>query len=234
MRILVIEDEQKVARFLKKGLETEKYDVDVAYDGKTGEKLARTEMYDIILLDILLPKKDGFQILQDLRKDEIRTPIIVLTAKTSTEDIVTGLDKGADDYICKPFEFKELLARIRCLLRREKSKTRLKYADLILDTVSRKATRANKTIELSSREYSLLKYFMQNNNRIVTRNELAKEVWGFDFDPGTNVVDVYVNLLRKKIDHGLGTKLIHTERGKGYYLSNKDLYKHKKKKSKAI
>jgi DNA-binding response OmpR family regulator len=223
MRILVIEDEQKVARFLKKGLEAEGYEVDTAADGKIGEKLARSETYDMILLDVLLPKKGGFEILHDLRQDEIRTPIVMLTARSETEDIVGGLDKGADDYITKPFEFNELLARIRSLLRRGTVKTKLKYTDLTLDTIAHKASRSGVPIDLTAREYALIEYFMNNRGKLISRQELSKEIWGYNFDPGTNVVDVYVNHLRKKIDTGFETKLLQTERGKGYYLSDKKI-----------
>jgi DNA-binding response OmpR family regulator len=221
MRILVIEDEQKVARFLKKGLETEGYEVETAADGKTGEKCARTEAFDLILLDVLLPKKNGFEILRDLRGDEIRTPILMLTARSTTEDIVGGLDQGADDYLTKPFAFHELLARIRSLLRRSSVKTKLKYADLILDTVAHKASRSGTPIELTVREYTLIEYFMRRRGKLITRQELSREIWGYNFDPGTNVVDVYVNHLRKKIDSDFSLKLLQTERGKGYYLSDK-------------
>ena len=223
MRILVVEDEQKVARFLKKGLEAEGYEVEIAADGKTGEKLARSENYDIILLDVLLPKKDGFEVLRDLRKDEIRTPILMLTARSSTEDIVGGLDQGADDYLTKPFVFNELLARLRSLMRRGAVKTKLKYGDLTLDTIAHKAIRSGNAIELTVREYALIEYFMRNRGKLITRQELSKEIWGYNFDPGTNVVDVYVNHLRKKIDSDFSTKLIQTERGKGYYLSDKKI-----------
>ena len=223
MRILVIEDEQKVARFLKKGLEAEEYEVEIAIDGKTGEKMARTESYDLILLDVLLPKKDGFELLRDLRKDEIRTPVLMLTARSATEDIVSGLNQGADDYLTKPFAFNELLARIRSLMRRGTVKTKLKYADLTLDTIVHTANRAGKQIELTTREYALLEYFMRNRSKLLTRKELAKEIWGYNFDPGTNVVDVYVNHLRRKIDTEFEQKLIQTERGQGYYLSEKRL-----------
>ena len=224
MRILVIEDEVKVARLLKKGLETEKYEVEIANDGETGEKLARSEMFDLLLLDVGLPKKNGFDILNDLRKSEIRTPILMLTARSETEDIVGGLDKGADDYITKPFVFTELLARVRSLLRRStQSKTKLKFFNLVLDTVAHKALRGEKEIELTTREYLLLEYFMRNRGKVITRIELAKNIWRYDFDPGTNVVDVYVNHLRKKIDSGFSQKLLQTERGKGYYLSEKKL-----------
>jgi DNA-binding response OmpR family regulator len=224
MRILVIEDEVKVARFLKKGLEAEGYEVETANDGETGEKLARSEMYDLLLLDVGLPKKNGFDILNDLRKSEIRTPILMLTARSETEDIVGGLDKGADDYITKPFVFTELLARVRSLLRRStQSKIKLKFLDLVLDTVAHTALRSGKEIELTTREYLLLEYFMRNRGKLITRIELAKKIWHYDFDPGTNVVDVYVNHLRKKIDSGFSQKLLQTERGKGYYLSEKKL-----------
>jgi len=223
MRILVVEDEQKVARFLKKGLEAEGYEVEIAADGKTGEKLARTEAYDVILLDVLLPKKDGFEILHDLRKDEIRTPILMLTARSATEDIVGGLDQGADDYLTKPFAFNELLARMRSLIRRGTVKTKLKYTDLTLDTIAHKASRSGSTIELTAREYALIEYFLRNRGKLITRQELSKEIWGYSFDPGTNVVDVYVNHLRKKIDADYPVKLLQTERGKGYYLSDRKI-----------
>jgi len=223
MRILVIEDELKVARFLKKGLEAEGYEVETAADGKSGEKLARTEAYDLILLDVVLPLKGGFEILRDLRKDEIRTPILMLTARSTTEDIVGGLDQGADDYLTKPFAFNELLARIRSLMRRGTVKTKLKYLDLALDTVAHRASRSGKQIELTAREYALLEYFMRNRGKLITRQELSKEIWGYNFDPGTNVVDVYVNHLRNKIDSDFTVKLLQTERGKGYYLSDKKM-----------
>jgi len=223
MRILVIEDEQKVARFLKKGLEAEGYEVETAADGKTGEKCARTEVYDLILLDVLLPKKNGFEILRDLRKDEIRTPILMLTARSATEDIVGGLDQGADDYLTKPFAFNDLLARIRSLMRRGTARTKLKYADLILDTVAHTASRSGTPIELTVREYALIEYFLRHRSKLISRQELSRDIWGYNFDPGTNVVDVYVNHLRKKIDADFAVKLLQTERGKGYYLSDKKL-----------
>ncbi len=223
MRILVIEDEQKVARFIKKGLEAEGYEVEIAADGTSGEKCARTETFDLILLDVLLPKKGGFELLHDLRQDEIRTPVLMLTARSGTEDIVGGLDKGADDYLTKPFAFSELLARIRSLMRRGSVKTVLKFTDLTLDTVAHKAFRSGTPIDLTAREYALIEYFMRNRGKLITRQELSKEIWGYNFDPGTNVVDVYVNHLRKKIDSNFEVKLLQTERSKGYYLSDKKL-----------
>lgn len=222
MRILLVEDEHKVARFIQRGLEAEGYEVDIASDGKIGEKKSRSDEFDLILLDVLLPKKNGFEILESLRKDKIRTPVIMLTARGTTEDIVSGLDLGADDYLTKPFVFDELLARVRSHLRRgSQNKTLLKLADLQLDTVSHKATRAGTQIELTSREYALLEYFMKHPGTLLTRSRLSKEIWGFDFDPGTNIVDVYVNHVRRKVDTGFALKLIHTERGKGYCCSDK-------------
>ncbi|MFZ1977632.1 MAG: response regulator transcription factor [Bacteroidota bacterium] len=224
MRILIVEDEQKVARFLKKGLEAEGYEIEVANDGELGEQLARTGSFDVVLLDVMLPKKDGFSVLHDLRKNSIRTPIVMLTARSATEDIVGGLDKGADDYLTKPFSFEELLARVRSVVRRNgQMKTKLQFLDLSLDTVAHKAHRNGKQIELTTREYALLEYFMRSQGKLISRQELAKEIWGYDFDPGTNVVDVYVNHLRKKVDADSKVKLFQTERGKGYYLSNTKL-----------
>jgi DNA-binding response OmpR family regulator len=229
MRILLVEDEAKVARFIQEGLAAEGYKVVIATDGRAGEKKARSGEYDLILLDILLPKKNGFEVLQCLRKEGVKTPVLMLTARSATEDIVQGLDLGADDYLAKPFAFNELLARIRSLLRRERqSQTALKVDDLQLNTMTRKATRSGTPIELTTREYALLAYLMRNLRKLVSRQQLAKEVWGFDFDPGTNIVDVYINHLRKKIDQGFDKKLLHTERGKGYYLSDKELRKSKK------
>lgn len=226
MRILLIEDEAKVARFIQKGLVAEGYEVETASDGKTGEKKAKSAEYDFIILDILLPKKNGFEVLQSLRKGGNKTPILVLTARSGTEDIVQGLDLGADDYLTKPFAFNELLARVRSLIRREtRSKTVLKVSDLQLNTVTHKATRNGTTIDLTSREYAMLEFLMRNGGRLITRQQLAKEVWGFDFDPGTNIVDVYVNHLRKKIEQKSEKKLFHTVRGRGYYLSDKEIPK---------
>jgi DNA-binding response OmpR family regulator len=226
MRILLVEDESKVARFIQQGLQAEGYEVEVASDGKVGEKKAQTESFDLILLDVLLPKKNGFEVLQTLRKEKVRTPIVMLTARGTTEDIVSGLDLGADDYLTKPFVFNELLARVRSHLRRgSQNKTILRLADLQLDTITHKATRGGAGVELTTREYALLEFFLRNPGMLLTRSQLAKEIWGFDFDPGTNIVDVYVNHLRKKVDAGFSVRLIHTERGKGYYCSDKDLPK---------
>lgn len=222
MRILLIEDERKVANFIQRGLEAEGYRVDVAADGVSGEKKIRRGSYDLLLLDLLLPKKDGFSIIKSIRKDENPIPILVLTARGATEDIVQGLDLGADDYLVKPFAFSELVARIRSLARRnKKASTILKIADLQLDTVQHQAMRHGTMISLTRREYNLLEYLMRHGNTIITRSQIEKEVWGYHYDPGTNIVDVYINHLRKKIDHPFATKLIHSFRGQGYVFSER-------------
>jgi len=223
MRILLVEDEAKVARFIQEGLKAEGYQVEVAADGKSGERKARTGDFDLILLDILLPKKNGFEVLQSLRRDGVKTPVLMLTARSATEDIVQGLDHGADDYLTKPFAFNELLARIRSLLRRDRrTQTVLKVGDLQLNTMTRKASRMGRLIELTAREYALLEFLMRNPQKLLTRQQLAKEIWGFDFDPGTNIIDVYINHLRKKIDQTIEKRLLHTVRGRGYYISEKE------------
>ena len=220
---LLVEDEAKVARFIQEGLKAEGYQVEVAADGKSGERKARTGDFDLILLDILLPKKNGFEVLQSLRRDGVKTPVLMLTARSATEDIVQGLDHGADDYLTKPFAFNELLARIRSLLRRDRrTQTVLKVGDLQLNTMTRKASRMGRLIELTAREYALLEFLMRNPQKLLTRQQLAKEIWGFDFDPGTNIIDVYINHLRKKIDQTIEKRLLHTVRGRGYYISEKE------------
>jgi heavy metal response regulator len=222
MRILVVEDEKKVARFLKQGLEEERYTVDVAFDGEEGARLACEESYDLIVLDLLLPKKDGITVVRELRGKRVTVPVLMLTAKSTIDDKVEGLDSGADDYLTKPFAFAELLARVRSLLRRgstEKSTT-LKVADLQLDLVTHKAKRGERAIELTGKEYSLLEYFMRNVNRVLTRTLISEHIWNYNFDTGTNVVDVYINHLRSKIDDGFGRKLLHTVRGVGYVLKD--------------
>jgi heavy metal response regulator len=220
MKILVVEDEKKVLKFLQKGLEEEQYAVEVAGDGEEGASLATKGKYDLIILDIMLPKKDGIAVLKEIRKNNILTPVLMLTAKSSTENKVEGLDSGADDYLTKPFSFSELLARVRSLLRRgvsEKS-TVLTVADLQLDTVVHKAKRGERVIELTVREYALLEYFMRNVNTVLTRTMISEQIWNYNFDTGTNVVDVYINHLRSKIDEGFEKKLLHTVRGVGYVL----------------
>jgi len=221
MRILVIEDEKKVANFIKKGLEEEHYAVDTAYNGETGLYMTEVNEYDLVVLDLMIPKIDGLEVLKRIRGDKNSVPILVLTAKDTVEDIVRGLDLGCDDYLTKPFEFKEFLARIRALLRREKVEKEpvLKVADLTLSLVTHKVMRKGKEIELTSKEYALLEYFMRNPDKVLTRTMISEHVWDYHFDSMTNVIDVYVNYLRKKIDKGFEPKLIHTIRGVGYILS---------------
>lgn len=220
MRILIIEDEKKVAAFIKKGLEEETYAVDIAADGEEGMHLGEQNQYDLIILDLMLPKINGLDVLSSLRLKKIKTPILLLTAKDSVEDKVKGLNQGADDYLTKPFAFSELLARIRVLLRRGKAeaKTTLEIADLKLNLVSHKVSRGNEEIELTGKEYSLLEYFMRNQEKVLTRTMIAEHVWDYNFDTFTNVIDVYVNHLRKKIDKSFSTKLLHTLRGVGYVM----------------
>ena len=220
MRILIVEDEKKVAAFIKKGLEEETYAVDIACDGEEGLHLGEQNPYDLIILDLMLPKINGLDILSQLRAKKIETPILLLTAKDSVEDKVEGLNQGADDYLTKPFAFSELLARIRVLLRRGKieTKTTLEIADLTLDLVSHKVSRGNEEIELTGKEYSLLEYFMRNQEKVLTRTMIAEHVWDYNFDTFTNVIDVYVNHLRKKIDKNFPAKLLHTLRGVGYVM----------------
>lgn len=220
MRILIVEDEKKVAGFIKKGLEEETYAVDVASDGEEGQSLAELNHYDLIILDLMLPKINGLNVLSHLRSKNINTPIILLTAKDSVEDKVKGLNQGADDYLTKPFAFSELLARIRSLLRRGQSETKtvLQVGDLTLDLVSHKVKRGEEEIELTGKEYSLLEYFMRNAGKVLTRTMIAEHVWDYNFDTFTNVIDVYVNHLRKKIDKQYDQKLLHTLRGVGYVM----------------
>jgi heavy metal response regulator len=220
MKILVVEDEKKVAKFLQQGLEEEHYSVDVVSDGEAALWRVSSGTYDLILLDILLPQKDGITVLREMRAAGIHIPVLMLTAKSAIEDKVEGLDSGADDYLTKPFSFAELLARIRSIFRRggaEKTAT-LTVADLKLDMVAHTAARADKVIELTKREYALLEYFMKNANRVLTRTLISEHIWNYNFDTGTNVIDVYINHLRSKIDDGFEKKLLHTVRGVGYIL----------------
>lgn len=220
MRILIVEDEKKVAGFVRKGLEEETYAVDVAYDGEEGFHLASMNQYDMIILDLMLPKMEGLEVLTRLRDKKVTTPILLLTAKDAVEDKVEGLNKGADDYLTKPFAFSELLARVRSLLRRGQveTKTELQVGDLNLDMVSHKVSRNGEEIELTGKEYSLLEYFMRNEGKVLTRTMIAEHVWDYNFDTFTNVIDVYVNHLRKKIDKKYPSKLLHTLRGVGYVM----------------
>ena len=221
MRILVVEDERKVASFIKHGLEEERYIVDTAFDGVTGLEMALNNQFDAILLDVMLPGKDGFTILKDLRDAGVSTPILMLTARGATEERVQGLDLGADDYLPKPFSFEELAARLRSILRRsspEKS-TKLRCGDLVLDTVSHFAYRYGKEIELTTKEYALLEYLIRNKNRILSRSTITQHVWRHNFDPESNIIDVYVKRLRSKVETEDGSKpMIQSIRGVGYRL----------------
>jgi heavy metal response regulator len=224
MRILVVEDEKKVLSFIKRGLEEEKYEVDTAMDGEEGLKMALEKSYDLIVLDWMLPKKDGLTMIKELRSKKTMTPVLMLTAKDSVEDIVAGLDSGSDDYLTKPFAFAELLARVRALLRRIEFDrgAEIHFADLRLDPVTHKVWRKDKEIGLTAKEYGLLEYFMRNPNQVVTRTMIADHVWDYTFDSFTNIIDVYVNYLRKKIDRDADRKLIHTVRGVGYIFKEED------------
>ena len=220
MKILVVEDEKKVGAFIMKGLEEDSYSVELAHDGDKGEELAVAQNFDLIILDILMPKKDGLTLLKELRAKQISTPVLMITAKGSVDDKVKGLDSGADDYLVKPFAIAELLARVRSLLRRgpaEKS-TSIIVGDLALDLVSHKARRGQKLIDLTAKEYTLLEYFMRNANRVLSRIIISEHIWHYNFDTGTNIIDVYINHLRNKIDGGFDKKLIHTVRGVGYMM----------------
>ena len=220
MRILVIEDEVKIAQFIKRGLKEEGYAVDVANDGEQGHFMLSSNEYDAIILDLMLPKIDGLTLCRTLRKDGCQTPIIMLTAKDTVKDKVKGLDSGADDYLTKPFAFEELLARVRVLLRKKDSRvqTQLKVDDLNLDLLTHKVTRGDREIDLTVNEYALLEYMMRNAGNIVTRTMISEHVWDINFDTFTNVIDVYINYLRNKIDSSFPDKMIHTVRGKGYLL----------------
>src|SRR4030065_1679901 len=221
MRILVIEDEKKVANFIKKGLEEEHYAVDNAYDVESGLYMTEVNEYDLIILALMISKIDGLEVLKRIRINRNNVPVLVLTAKDTVGDIVRGLDAGCDDYLTKPFEFLEFLARIRALLRSEKidKEPILKIADLTLSLVTHKVMRRGKEIELTGKEYSLFEYFIGQPDKVLTRTMISEHVWAYHFDSMTNVVEVYVNYLRKKIDKGFEPKLIRTLRGVGYILS---------------
>jgi DNA-binding response OmpR family regulator len=222
MRILVVEDERKVASFLRQGLEEEGHAVLVATDGATALDLLDSDPeYDLIVLDLLLPLRDGFDVLKTLRARRIQTPVLVLTARDAVADKVAGLDLGADDYLTKPFAFEELLARVRALLRRRHGPRApvLQLADLVLDPATRSVSRGQRRITLTSREHALLEYFLRNAGRVLTRPMIAQHVWGLHFDPESNIIDVYVGYLRRKIDGPGERRLLHTVRGAGYMLS---------------
>ncbi len=227
MNILVIEDEINVAGFIKKGLEDHLHYVRVAHDGATGVEIASRETFDMIILDVILPHLNGWEVCQKLRNElKLSTPILMLTALSSTENVIRGLNEGADDYLSKPFKLEELIARLHALHRRHKGvlveKLRLTFADVEIDLDAHEAYRAGEKITLTVQEFKLLRYFMENSGKVLTRMQIMQHVWGVDFDLGTNVVDVYVNYLRKKIDKNYETKLIHTVVGMGYIMKRND------------
>jgi DNA-binding response OmpR family regulator len=220
MRILVVEDEAKVGSFIRRALEEESYAIDLCVDGAEGLDLALAGTYDLIVLDVMLPRLSGLEILQRLRKEKVKTPVLILTARAQLEQRVKGLDAGADDYLTKPFAIEELLARVRALLRRGMGESAglLQVEDVVLNPATREVTRGGQRLDLTTKEYALLEYFMRNPGRILTRPMIAEHVWNLDFDTFTNVIDVYVNYLRNKIDRGRERKLIQTVRGSGYVL----------------
>ena len=222
MRILIVEDEMRLARFLKKGFEAESIAVDVAEDGEQGSMLARQENYDAIVLDIMLPIKDGIEALQEIRRAGKSTPVLILSARGEVEDRIRGLNLGADDYLPKPFAFAEVLARVRALMRRQDAggdrTSVLSVDDLRMDLVTRRVTRAGREIELTSKEFQLLEYLLRNRNRVLSRVLIIEHIWDMHFDGGTNIVDVLINRLRRKIDDDARVPLLHTVRGVGYVL----------------
>jgi len=219
MRILIVEDEPKLASFVKKGLEEESYAVDVAGDGADGLSMVFTNVYDAVILDLMLPKKSGIEVMREIRAKKMNVPVLMLTARDTLDDKVMGLDAGADDYLTKPFAFQELLARLRSLLRRGKGEVAmLKVGDLTLDPATRKVKRGSEEITLTAKEFSLLEYLMRNEGKPLSRTTLSEHVWDINFDRMTNVVDVYINFIRNKVDKGFEKKLIQTVRGVGYTI----------------
>jgi DNA-binding response OmpR family regulator len=221
MRLLVVEDNPKMATLIRKGLTEQGYAVDVAHSGHDGEFMAAGETYDAVILDLMLPDQDGLIVCRNLRRRGIHTPILMLTALSTTQDKVTGLDAGADDYLTKPFEFDELVARLRALLRRGQGleASNLKFEDVELDLLRRTATRAGKKIRLTTKEFALLEYFLRYPNRVLSRTAIGEHVWDMNFEPDSNVIDVYVSMLRRRVDKGFARPLIHTVIGAGYMFS---------------
>ena len=220
MRILVVDDDRRLCSVIKRGLLEETYAVDVAYDGEEGEYMGEVNPYDLIILDIMMPKKDGIEMCKELRSKRINTPILMLTAKDAVDDRVRGLDAGADDYMVKPFSFNELLARVRALLRREAitKSPEIKLGDLVLNTLTRGVRRGDRTIELTTKEYVILEYFMRHPNVVVTRTMLEEHAWDYDFDSMSNLIDVYIRRLRRKLDDNENESVLQTVRGAGYRL----------------
>jgi len=227
MKVLVVEDEAEVSAFIRQGLEEQAIEVDVAYDGNIGERLALSRDYDVVLVDIVIPGINGFDLCKKIKKEKPGTPILMLTTLGTTADKVTGFNAGADDYLLKPFEFEELTARLRALARRiSPAQTPygriLQFGDMKLDLEKKMAIRSGKRIRLSAKEFALLEFFMHNPGRVISRPELAEKVWDIKFDTGTNVVEVYINMLRNKIDRDFTPKLLHTRIGLGYVLSENE------------
>lgn len=225
MNILVIEDEENVASFIKKGLEENGMNVTLAYDGETGLSLLQEQDFNVIVLDVILPQVNGWDVCAKIRKQlHLKTPILMLTALSSTDNLVKGLEQGADDYLAKPFKFQELLARVKALDRRNRNQVAtesvLRFEDIEMNTDQKTVSRAGTPIKLTSREYNLLEYFLKNPNKVISRMEILENVWGVNFDLGTNVVDVYINYLRNKIEKNFSKKVIHTVVGMGYILRN--------------
>ena len=222
MRILIVEDEKKVSSFIKKGMEEEYYTVDTAFDGKEGLRLASSENYDLIIMDVMLPNMDGNTVTKELRKRNINIPVLMLTVNDSIKDKVKGLDSGADDYLTKPFAFEELLARVRALLRRnEKSKsTKISAGDIVLDLESHRVMKSDKEIILTPKEYSILEYLIKNKNKVVSRTRLIEHTYDYHFDTETNIIDVYINKVRNKIFDNSDSPLIKTIRGIGYIIKD--------------
>jgi heavy metal response regulator len=220
MRVLVVEDEHRLAALLRQGLQEHGYAVDVAFDGREGLRLAENEPYDLLILDVMLPKLDGLTLCRHLRAAGKHVPVLLLTARDAVDDRVAGLDSGADDYLIKPFSFRELLARTRALLRRDDTNKDpvLRVGDLTLDTVSRTVKRGDRRVDLPSKEYAILEYFLRNPGRVLSRAQIAEHVWDYDFAAMSNVIDVYVRSLRRKLDDEQEPRLIRTMRGAGYQL----------------
>jgi len=220
MKLLVVEDDKKVAGFIKRGLEEDDYTVTVVHDGVEGLKQALTGEYKLIILDLMIPKKDGLILIKELREEGSQVPVLMLTARSTTDEIVVGLDAGSDGYLTKPFDFLELTARVRALLRRsgQGRGAEMLFADLRLDPVSHKVWRSGKALDLTAKEYGMLEYFVRNPNTVLSRRMIAEHVWNYEFDAFTNIIDVYVNYLRRKVDKDFPAKLIHTVRGEGYVL----------------
>lgn len=225
MNVLIVEDEQKVAAFISKGLEVHGFKTDIAYDGQIGLRKGLDLNFDLVIMDVNLPLMNGFEVCKKLRETNVKTPILMLTALGTTKDKVLGFDLGADDYLVKPFEFEELLARVKALIKRAKAapllETTLKVADLELDSESKIVKRAGKAIELTAKEFMLLEYLMRNKGKVLSRSDIAEKIWDISFDTGTNIIDLYIFYLRKKIDKDFNPKLIHTQVGMGYVLKEK-------------